>query len=185
MADIQIKGLAKLDRNLSVLEQQVFPEAARRAVNRVATTLRSRTAKTVSKWMGTKQKAVRDRIKVRKAGRGARPVATLFIKGGALNLIEFKARQIKKGVSSAPWGDRKIFRSAFITTIGGAELVMRRKKIGGKLVSRLPIRPMLGPGVAESAAEPEMEEQRREVVRERLPVELESQLEHLVNRMSR
>lgn len=185
MATIRVEGVARLGRNLTLLEQEVFPNAAVRAINRVATTMRGRTAKSVSAFMGVTQKVVRDKIDIRKASKGGHPEARLFIRGTALNLIRFRARQIKAGVSASPWGNRKKFPHAFITRINGVEIVMIRRKRGEGRVGRLPIRPMLGPGIAASANEERFQIEREETVRERMPIELESQISYLVGRMRR
>lgn len=182
---VNIEGTEKLGRNLSILEQRVFPDAATRAVNNVAKTLRARSGSSIAAAMGAKVGAVKRRITVTKAKRGKTPVATLTLSGRALNLIEFRARQTKKGVSAAPWANRRIFRTGFIVEIGGNKLVMIRRKRGGRRVPRLPIRSMLGPGVAKEASTPELAAERSAIVRERMSIELESQLDYLVSRAVR
>lgn len=181
--ETQIMGLPKLRRVLSGLEREVFPKAATRAVNRTVTTVRSRTAKAVAKRMGVRQKDVRRRMEIRKARRSATPQARLTISGKALNLIAFKARQTKRGVSAAPWNRRRIFPMTFITEINGVKLVMVRRKRGGKRVGRLPIRGVLGPGIAKTAASEDLAREREKVVAERFRVELEEGLKFYVQRL--
>ena len=53
---------------------------------------------------------------------------TIRIKSRYLNLIEFNARQTKKGVSAKAWGKRKNYRGAFIGRgqNSGKELVFKK-----------------------------------------------------------
>ena len=55
---------------------------------------------------------------------------TIRIKSKYLNLIEFNAKQTKKGVSAKAWGNRKIYRGAFIGRgqNSGKRLVFKKVK---------------------------------------------------------
>jgi hypothetical protein len=177
----ELFGIPEFDGHLSFHQREVLPKATARALNRVAATMRSRTTKAVAKVMGVKQKVVRDRIKIRNARPSQEAMqATLDIRGKALNLVHFKAKQTPKGVRSAPWGANRFHRSAFIVTLRGARVVMVRAKASGrggrKLVGRLPIRPMLGPGIAKTALDPDLAKARADTVRERMPIELRAGL---------
>lgn len=182
---IQLTRVPRLQRKLSAIEKQALPKARVRALNRTASSVRTVTVRGVAKAMGTRQKNVRSRVKVLKATTGGEPAARISYKGKGLNMVEFRARQTKRGVSAAPWGSRKLFRHAFITEINGARIVMVRRKYGERMVGRLPIRAILGPGVAKTAMEPDVESAREAAIRERFPKELEHQLDYLVSRISR
>lgn len=184
MSGIQILGIKKLQRNLSLMEREVFPKAASMAINRAATRARTETVRRTARSMGLKQKDVRSRTGLRKVtpsslDRGAR----LILRGSPLNLIRFGARQIKKGVSARPWGKRKVHPGTFIVVKGQARFVAKRKREGGRRVGRSPIEAVHGPGVAKSAAAPEVTEARNKVVQEALPAELRRQLDRLVARL--
>lgn len=203
---VQMIGLEKLKKNLSFAEQDAFPKAAAAAINRTAKTVQSRTVKAVAKKMGVRQKDVRDGADIRKA-HADRLYAKLLFRGDAFNLIRFKARQIKKGVSAAPWGNRRHFAGAFIANINGADVVLIRKKGVGRVGEgetqesrraaaiaaatgsghrdkRLPVRAMKGPGVAKTAAEDDVAKEREEVMKERLPIEFKRSLEYYTKRFS-
>jgi len=62
---------------------------------------------------GLKAGVVAKKIKKDKARRGDEEYS-IFIKSRYLNVIEFGARQTKRGVSAKVWGKRKIYRGAFI-----------------------------------------------------------------------
>ena len=57
---------------------------------------------------------------------------SIRIKSRYLNVIDFGARQVKKGVSSKVWGKRKIYKGTFIRRgkNSGKELVFRGKGDG-------------------------------------------------------
>jgi hypothetical protein len=178
---IEVIGLDKLKGNLRYLEREVFPQAVSRAINRAANAVRTHTARAVSKAMGVKQKVVRDRVGVM----GTNPSnidrgAIIRIRGSALNLIHFQARQTAKGVSTAPWGGRRLFRSAFIVR---GKAVMRRQRDGAGFVGRLPIEPMRGPGIAKTAAGEEIARERRALASSTLTSELRRQLDLLTARL--
>jgi hypothetical protein len=176
-----LEGTEQLRKNLSYVEREAFPKALARALNRTAKTVRTRNARSVAAHMGSKISGVKRRYEIRPAS-PARTEATIKVTGDALNLAEYKARQVSRGVSAAPWGRRRIFPTAFLTRIHGNRLVMVRRKRGTERVGRLPIRPVLGPGIAKSAARDEMAEERQEIVDERLPVELKSAMEFYLRR---
>lgn len=206
---MELIGLEELKRSLSYAEQDAFPNAAATALNRTAKTMVARNARSVAKAMGLKIRDVKGNTKIKRA----RPDPALLsaeieYRGDALNLIRFKARQIKKGVSAAPWGNRRHFRGAFIVNINGTDVVMIRKKNVGNVGTgeteesrraaaaaaamgnsrrhnRLPIRAMKGPGIAKTAAEDEHADERAEILRERMPIEFKRALERFVRRFNR
>ncbi len=179
---LELIGSERLQRSLSLLEREVFPKANARAINRTTRKLRTKMIRTVAQTMGVVQRSVRSRTTMT-AATEAKPFATLRFKGKAFNLASFKStRQVREGVSAAPWGNRRVFRHGFIVTINGARLVMRRIKRGGELVPRMPIRTMLGPGIAKTAAEDQLREERETFIRDEYPKQLEGQLDYLVGR---
>ena len=64
---------------------------------------------------------------------------SIHIKSRYLNVIEFGARQTKKGVSAKAWGKRKIYRGAFIGSgqNSGKQLVFRKRKSNPKKLKAL------------------------------------------------
>lgn len=202
---IQLVGLKQLQKRFRFVGKDAFPRAAARAINRTATTVRAESAREIAKRMGTKVGDVKRRAKIRKA-RPGRLEASITFEGKALNLAAFKARQLKRGVSAAPWGRRRVFPGAFITRIGGKRLVMVRKKIAGggrgtgetaasrqaaavamkigaNKPGRLPIRPMLGPGIAKTAADPEIARARERTINRVLPERLRRQIDRAMSRV--
>ena len=67
------------------------------------------------------------KIKKDKARRN-NEIYSIFIKSRYLNLIEFNAKQTKRGVSAKAWGSRKIYRGVFIRSgrNSGKQLVFKK-----------------------------------------------------------
>lgn len=178
---IRVDNLPRLQRKLSLAEHEVFPKASARAVNTTARTVRSEMVKAVAKRMGVKQKVVRDGTTLKRARSGGDPSAVITIRGKPLNLIRFRARQTKKGVSAAPWGKRQLFRGAFISALPGNP-VMHRKRRGGTRPHRLPITALWGPGIAPTANDPQLVREREALVRRVLPERLEREIAFLLSK---
>lgn len=184
MKTIELIGAERLGRRLSHAEREVFPKAAARALNRTAVTIRKESVRAIAQHMGMKQKPVRDRTRIQRAQpKPAGLTAVLTFRGRAFNLIRFKARQTKRGVSAAPFGARKIFPHTFIATIRSNPGVFVRTKQGGRRVGRTPIRGVLGPGVARTASEAQISAERRASVAKLVPERLERELKYYMRRL--
>jgi len=114
----------------------------KQAVNKTLTGVRTDTTNEVSKVITPTKTKIRSTITVNKMSAGDGN-AFVKCKGGPLNLINFKARQTKKGVTVQVLksGGRSLLKHAFIQTMkNGAKLVMWRKRVNGKMVARYPIK---------------------------------------------
>lgn len=180
--NVEVRGLPDLKEKLTLLELQAFPRAASKALNRTATTVRAEQSRIMAKQMGLRVGDVKKRISIQKATPG-RLTVRLNYRGKPLNLIHFKATQLKAGVKASPWGERQLFRGTFIVRIGGNELVMKRAVRGGKRVPRLPIQAVFGPGIAKQAREPAVVRAREETVERVLVDRLRSNLKFEVDRL--
>lgn len=188
---IEVIGEKELQRKLQEYGHIAIPKATARALNSTVVTVRKETIKVVAKRMGLKQKDVRDKSKIRRADK-RRLEAVIRFEGKALNMIRFKARETSKGVTAAPWGRRRLFRSAFIAKMpNGAVVVMTRDIHSAKYNPQskerphLPIRPILGPGIAKTANDPELAKERERRIRELLPTRLQRELEFQLQRIAR
>ncbi|HMJ88145.1 MAG TPA: phage tail protein [Vicinamibacterales bacterium] len=146
-AEIRLKELGKR-----------APRVVMRSLNRAGASARTAMSRVISKDMGVKVGAVRDRINLREtttsadswfSGSRLRLSVTLFASAKRLPLILFKASGPRpsfgkgRGVS-ANMGGRKRYPHAFIATMAsGHEGVFQRKGPG-----RLPIAELRGPSIA-------------------------------------
>lgn len=188
MTVITVDGLQFLGRTMTRAEREVFPQAMARSLNRVASTVKSRSVKDVAKATGLKSQSVGRRIILKKRASKNSLTASVEASGRPLNLISFQARELKTGVSAKPWGRRQKFREAFFATMpNGATLVVTRIK--GKKIRTGPnkgapaIKAMYGPGIAKEAAEPALDTARRKVVAERMPIEFGRELRFRVSKL--
>lgn len=167
-----------LKRTLKSLNDQgkkAVPRAMNSAINRTATQVRTQAVRSLAKQTGFKQKAIRVNQFLRK-GSIRDLTASLTTKGRASNLINFGARQTKKGVSAAPWGKRRIFKGTFIGNNG--RTVFRR--VGKK---RLPIKAMYGPNLGKEADREPTRSVIAKTARQRWPINLREKLEFFLRRV--
>ena len=147
--DLEVKlNQRQLDDVIATLRAipRGFERVASRAINKTATTVRSRTVKAISRGSGIKQKTVRQKTILRKAGY-KKLSATISILRKGIPMMDLSARQTKKGVTFRnAWqgGKRQKLRHAFISTMSsGHKGVFERMGTG-----RLPIRELFAPSIA-------------------------------------
>ena len=133
---------SEVRRMIYDVEHNIVPKATVRALNKVAQQARSAVIKEVSLITGLKQKLVRQNVGLARANRN-NFTAVIQARGKPVPLINFGARQLKKGVSAKVGAQRKVYKSAFIKEMPGGHrgVFVRRSK------NRLPIREMYGPSV--------------------------------------
>ena len=92
---------------------------------------------------------------------------SIFIKSRYLNLIEFNAKQTKRGVSAKAWGNRKIYRGAFIGggRNSGKRLVFKKLKDNPKRIEALH-----GPSLPREFHRQDMEKIFKKKIKTRFPI---------------
>ncbi len=112
--DIAVKNtIKKAMKNVKFVHQQYLPKALVTALNKVGAEVATQAKKELAGATGLKAGVVAKKIKKDKARRNDETYS-IFIKSRYLNLIEFNAKQTKRGVSAKAWGNTKIYRGAFI-----------------------------------------------------------------------
>ena len=93
----------QLTRGLSTYQRRVIPAAANSALNKAGRKVKTIITRDLSKEMGLKQKDIKNEIKVRKSNFRT---LSVFISatGRRLNIIRYKAKQLKKALAAKPWG---------------------------------------------------------------------------------
>jgi len=108
--------LARVERMLQRIPRQ-FPRVMARALNKTATTVRSKTVKAAAAETGVKQKTLRRNTFIRRA-RFRNLVAVVILKQTRIPAVELSARQTRRGVTIRTGkGRREVLRHAFITTM--------------------------------------------------------------------
>ena len=107
------KAIKELSR-----QHKKIPQAAARAINRTASTVRTHTSREVADQGGFKPKGIVKKNTTLKRANPRNLEARLIARGRPSNLIRFAARQTKRGVSAQPWGRRRVFPGTFIANSG-------------------------------------------------------------------
>mgnify|MGYP003146303067 FL=1 len=137
-------NIKTLSRRWRGLQKKTVQKATVTALNKMGKEVFGKTVKELSAVTGVKpQKKVRSKMKLYKAS-SDHLKARISIKDQFLNLIEFGAKQTKKGVRHKAWNRSQLAKGAFIASgrSSGKRLVFARE--GEK---RLPIRGLPGPSL--------------------------------------
>ena len=100
-------------RDIGNVPRKYVQKAMVTALNKVGAEVVTQAKRELKDATGLKAGTVGKKIAKDKARRGDEEY-TIRIKSRYLNLIEFGARQTKKGVSAKAWGKRKLYKHAFI-----------------------------------------------------------------------
>ncbi len=132
---VNFREVERMVRHLPGLVEKAATRSLNRTNNQVATIA----GRLIAKKMGISSKVVRAGLfKIKASKRNLSAVTTAS--GRPLNLIRFKSRQTKRGVSASAWGKRKVYKGAFIGNQGRTVF----KRTGQQ---RLPIKPVWGPSI--------------------------------------
>lgn len=134
-------GIARLAAAAAQLDGPGKRTALRRAVNHTGDKTFTVVRRVLAKEMGLTQADLQRRGLTRRRANDADLMFQIIGRGGFIPLKDFAARQGARGVSAAPWGIRRMFKSTFIVgSIGGNVF----KRVGKK---RLPIEKLWGPAI--------------------------------------
>ena len=114
-------------RDIGNVPRKYVQKAMVTALNKVGAEVFTQAKRELKDATGLKAGTVAKKITKDKARRGDEEYI-IRIKSKYLNLIEFNARQTKRGVSAKAWGNRKIYRGAFIGSgrNSGKQLVFKK-----------------------------------------------------------
>lgn len=176
MIDIRI-NTDPLRLALTDIQREAFPQAAARSVNRTAQSVESHAISDVAKQGGIRRKDVRSSF-TRSRATNTHWVAVISATGRPIALINFNARQIRKGVSAKAWGQRKVYKGVFIAKMKSGHIGVYKREGKG----RLPIKELWGPSVPKLMADAAIATPLAEFGRQRLAKELEANLAYYVKR---
>ncbi|MFN3624431.1 MAG: hypothetical protein ACK4TP_10250, partial [Hyphomicrobium sp.] len=148
MADVVLEihwdgnGIARITAATEALAGPKKTAVLRRAINHTGDKVYTIVVRTLAKQIGAPAGVIKRYGQVTKI-RASNATLTYMIRGngGPIPLKHFRAYQTRKGVSAAPWHNRKTYKSAFIVgSLGGHAFWRRGRK-------RLPIERIAGPNV--------------------------------------
>lgn len=108
-----ISGLQRVDNAMAMLSGDQKNNALRRAVNHTGDKAKTVVIRTLAEQTGLKQKVIRKAVKVMRANFSSLEYV-MTTRGGEISLKFFGARETRRGVSAAPFGNRQLFAGAFM-----------------------------------------------------------------------
>lgn len=118
------------------------PDALRRGLNHTGRKAFVAVRRAVSKQIRAPQSAIQKYGKLQERRAHHYSLAySIVSKGGPIPLKYFRPSQTARGVSAAPWGNRKVYKSSFMAGAMGGHVFWRKGK------ARFPIERIAGPNV--------------------------------------
>lgn len=162
------QAVARLEANVD----RVLPQATARALNRTATTVRAQASRRIRERYNLKAGAIRAQMRISRANRG-RLTAEVIASGRPIPLIEFSARQTRKGVSvQVIRGRRKVRLHAFVAKMRTGHVGVFERTSS----KRLPIRELFSVSLPSAFTQKEILTSIEQVAVERFRIELEREL---------
>jgi hypothetical protein len=172
--EVKVKSNVKeAMRNLRNVQKKYVQKALVTALNKVGAEVVTQAKRELKDTTGLKAGVVGKKIAKDKARRGDEEY-TIRIKLRYLNLIEFGARQTKKGVSTKAWGKRKLYKHAFIGSgrNSGKQLVFGKTRGNPKKLKALH-----GPSLPREFHRQDMESLFNKKIKTRFPILFKRALE--------
>jgi hypothetical protein len=167
--EIDVSGLDRWMRFAEEAPAQCA-KALQMAVNDAGNLARTQVVRTLAIQMGLPFGTVRQGLQT-KTARGGDLTYELNSSGGYLSLKSFDARQVRAGVSARPWGQRRVFRSAFVIPRFGGEVFVRTSR------ARFPIKKLWGPSMPQEMIRGAVPKAFEDTIRARLPQRLRHHLD--------
>jgi len=125
-------------RDIGNVPRKYVQKAMVTALNKMGKEVMTQAKRELKNATGLKAGVVGKKIKKDKARKGDETYS-IHIKSRYLNVIEFGARQTKRGVSANVWGKRKVYRGTFIGSgrNSGKQLVFKKRKDDPKRIEAL------------------------------------------------
>ena len=125
-------------RDIGNVPRKYVQKALVTSLNKIGAEVFTQAQRELKDATGLKVGVVAKGLKKDKARRNDKTY-TIKIKSRYKNVIEFGARQTKKGVSAKVWGKRKVYRGTFIGSgrNSGKQLVFKKRKNAPKRIEAL------------------------------------------------
>ena len=136
-------GILRMEAAVEKLAGPRRVAAVRRALNHTGDKTCTRVRRAVAKQMGVPQKALNSggRTLRKRRASGSNLSYEIQSTGRAIRMKEFRWRQTRSGITAYPWGERHVFKSAFVINRWGGNLYRRRTN------KRFPLEALYGPNI--------------------------------------
>lgn len=186
---IDIREVISAAQNYEHAGSKMVP-ALVRAINATGTVAGNVAIRETARRMGLNVGETKTYIRIKRASFGSIEYDVTGA-GRPISLRAFGARQLRTGVSARPWGQRRLFRGAFIVpSLGGSvyhrfgpKVRMTKGRYKGKL--RQAIRKMWGPAIPKVMLEAEVTNAFNAAIRERLPARLDHEIAFALSQLTR
>lgn len=172
----QGNGIARLTAAADKLAGPQKYTVLRRALNHTGDKVHTIVVRTLAKQIGAPQHVIKKYGKISKI-RASNATLTYMIRcnGGPIPLKHFRAYQTRKGVSAAPWNNRKTYKSGFIVASLGGHAFWRTGR------ARLPIERIAGPNVPKEMVKDETAAAFQATTSTQLPPRIAHEIRALTN----
>ncbi|MFO1259070.1 MAG: hypothetical protein U1E78_11765 [Gammaproteobacteria bacterium] len=146
--NVNIKGLNQFQKSLKQTESNVTNKA-QQALNRTLLRTRTQMTNAVGEKLNLKKKTIRELTSIQRATKVTGLIGKLIVKNKPVPLLEFNAKQNRKGVSFKIFKNRsrQLIKHSFITLDSKArDAVFKRES-----AARLKIKPLYGTRVTDVA----------------------------------
>ena len=169
-------GIARLTVATKKLSGAQKTAVLRRALNHTGDKVHTIVVRKLGEQIGAPQSVIKRYGQLRKIrASNASLVYTIRASGGPIPLKHFRAYQTRRGVSAAPWRNRKVYKSAFIVgSLGGHAFWRTGRK-------RLPIERIAGPNVPKELVKDQVAAAFEAVTTSQLPRRVEHEIRALTN----
>lgn len=176
--DVQ-HNLKSVVARFAVESQRLIDASTVRALNRTATTVRAAAVKGIRARYNLKAGAIRRQMKLTRATR-TRLVSEVVVSGRRIPLIEFSARQVRRGVTVRVTKQRKLIRGVFVARMPSGHVGVFERQ--GK--ERLPIRQLFSLSLPQAFTQKQIMTALKRVAAERFNIELARDLKYRMGKLN-
>lgn len=142
VVNVRIDGLHQFQKSLKQTNSHVN-KRCQQALNRTLQRSRTQITNAIAEKLNLRKKTIRELISIQKANKNTGLIGKLMVKHKPVQLIEYNAKQNRKGVSFKVFKDRprQLVKYAFIYQDKRSRMTVFRRELGA---GRLRIKPLYG-----------------------------------------
>lgn len=145
VVNVNINGVKQFHRSLNRTHTEVNKKC-QQALNRTLQRSRTKMTNAVGEKLNLRKKTIRDLVSIQRATKATGLIGKLCVKNKPVSLIQYRAKQNRKGVSFKVFHvrPRQFIKHAFIYPDSRLRLTVFKRELGA---ARLRIKPLFGTSV--------------------------------------
>jgi hypothetical protein len=149
VVNVNLNGVKQFQRSLGRTHSEVNKKC-QQALNRTLQRSRTQMTNGVGEKLNLRKKTIRDLVSIQRATKATGLIGKLSVKNKLVPLMEYSAKQNRKGVSFKVFHDRprQLIKHAFIYPDSRSRLTVFKREPGA---GRLKIKPLYGTTIADKA----------------------------------